>query len=522
MAENRKLQILITAKDQASQTMKGIEGTLKNLEAPFKKISQVGAVGFTALSAGIGKTVKDAAEFQSVAMSFERLSKDLGASGDEMLAKLNEVSKGTIANKDIMLSVNKAVALGVGNNMEDLAKLMEIARVKGSALGLDTTQAFNDMVTGIGRGSPMILDNLGIITKGWAEEASALGVAMDAQFIMNKIINDGSVELANMGEVLLTPQERLQQMSKQFKDLSAGIGEVFLPIIQDVLNAVLPIIQRFSEWVKNNQELVKNIVLITGAVLGFMAVAYPLIKVIQIATTVFKALQVVALLFNTTLWANPITWVIAGIVALIAIIWLLWNNWEQISNWLAEKMEWIRLKFDEALNWVAQKVQWVSDTIMSIWETITNWISSKIDILKNAFGTLRDWVVSIFNTIGESIKGAFKATVNFVIDKINWLIKQANKISSALSVVPGINIPSIPEIPKLAKGGVVNRPTLAMIGEAGPEAVVPLNKRNNPMYGQGGLTIIVNGDVSGEELIEKVGEGIMNKLRMNTQGALSF
>ncbi len=102
MAENRELQILITAKDQASQTMKGVEGTLKNLEAPFKKVSTVGAVAFGALSAGIASAVKSSSEVESIKISFERLSKELGTSGDVMLNKLNEVSKGTISNKDLM------------------------------------------------------------------------------------------------------------------------------------------------------------------------------------------------------------------------------------------------------------------------------------------------------------------------------------------------------------------------------------------------------------------------------------
>jgi len=61
--------------------------------------------------------------------------------------------------------------------------------------------------------------------------------------------------------------------------------------------------------------------------------------------------------------------------------------------------------------------------------------------------------------------------------------------------VAGIKIdaPDIPEIPKLAAGGIVNAPTLAMIGEAGPEAVVPLTGNNVPNMGGNSVTINVNG-----------------------------
>ena len=50
-----------------------------------------------------------------------------------------------------------------------------------------------------------------------------------------------------------------------------------------------------------------------------------------------------------------------------------------------------------------------------------------------------------------------------------------------LQAIPGVNIPNIPDIPFLAKGGIVTSPTLAMIGEAGPEAVVPLNQMGSVM-----------------------------------------
>jgi len=155
--------------------------------------------------------------------------------------------------------------------------------------------------------------------------------------------------------------------------------------------------------------------------------------------------------------------------------------------------------------------EWISGVFT---KTFT-WVSLKIESVKNAFKSLGDFISSLFSSIGEGIKGAFKATINWVIGKINWLITQANKIQSSLNKVPGVNIPLMSQIPMLANGGIVNKPTLAMIGEAGAEAVVPLNKKNNPLGG--GLTIIVNGDVSGQDLIEKVSEAIMGNVRNNTQ-----
>jgi hypothetical protein len=109
-----------------------------------------------------------------------------------------------------------------------------------------------------------------------------------------------------------------------------------------------------------------------------------------------------------------------------------------------------------------------------------------------------------------------KSSVNGIIGLINTFIQAINNIKIAVpgidkktiagvTVFPGwsgfsIGLPAIPEIPTLAKGGIVNRPTLAMLGEAGPEAVIPLGR------GGAGITVnlVVNGDVGMDDFEAKV------------------
>lgn len=110
----------------------------------------------------------------------------------------------------------------------------------------------------------------------------------------------------------------------------------------------------------------------------------------------------------------------------------------------------------------------------------------------------------------EGFRTVVNATVNFVSDAFetmgNAVIMVLNAIIRAFNLLPGPNIPTIPHfslghiggagdagggaaIPKMADGGIVTSPTLALIGEAGPEAVVPLSK----MGQMGNVTINVNG-----------------------------
>lgn len=501
MAEKRELEILIQAKDQASQTIKGIEGTLKNLEAPFKKVSQVGAVAFGALSVAVGSTIKAFAESEAQLTRTDQAIKniDLEAMGTDF---------GTASQKarDFGSSLQKLSGISDEAGAESFAKLLAITNDYTEAQKLATLASDLSISKQIDMDSATKLVSMAIAgnTRILKEYGIEVAEGASKQEILGAIMEKVGGQAEAYGQ---TTQGQLQIMKESFGDLQEEIGSAFIPVLSSLLEAVKPIIDNVISWVSQNKELVKNIVLVVGGITAFMAVAYPLIKVIQIATTVFKALQVVALLFNTTLWANPITWVIAGIIALIAIIWVLIANWDSVVQVWQTSIAIIRDLFAKLGEWI--------DTVFA---RTFNWVILKIENLKNAFKAVGDFISNIFLSIGESIKGAFKATINFVIDKINWLIKQANKITSALSVVPGVNIPRIPEIPMLAKGGIVNKPTLAMIGEAGAEAVVPLNKRNNPLGG--GLTIIVNGDVSGQDLIDKVSEAIMGNLRNNTQLAL--
>ena len=104
-----------------------------------------------------------------------------------------------------------------------------------------------------------------------------------------------------------------------------------------------------------------------------------------------------------------------------------------------------------------------------------------------------------------------KTAVNVIIEAINTFIRGFNRIKISVPSIPkpsflgggswggfSVGVPQVPEIPTLAKGGIVNQPTLAMIGERGPEAVVPLNK------GMGmTVNITIQGDILGMDDFEE-------------------
>ena len=95
-------------------------------------------------------------------------------------------------------------------------------------------------------------------------------------------------------------------------------------------------------------------------------------------------------------------------------------------------------------------------------------------------------IVTIFDNTFSQIKAVAKGVVNLVIDVLNAMISGINKVNFTVPdwvpVIGGKHVGySIPKIPKLARGGIVDNPTVAQIGEAGKEAVVPLERNTSWM-----------------------------------------
>jgi len=163
--------------------------------------------------------------------SFEML---FSLDAERMLGPLREASRGAAADSDLLLAANKASMLGVSSSVEELTKLMEVARVRGQAMGLSTTQAFSDLVTGIGRTSPMILDNLGIITGGektYEEFAVSIGKSADAlteaekkQALLNKVLIETQPLLDAQADAAMTSAEKIDALSAAWLNYKEAVG----------------------------------------------------------------------------------------------------------------------------------------------------------------------------------------------------------------------------------------------------------------------------------------------------------
>ena len=174
------------AKVRLTGDASGANAAIKSTDSAFTKLgtkiraSKVAIVATLAALAGAFKLVKDSAEQAGQATAFQSGLAAQGIAADEFIAKLQKVSDSQIANADLVLATNRAIALGI--KADDLPALLETAAQASVKLGISVTQAFNDITTGVGRASPLILDNLGIVVDSarvYGDYAESIGKTVE-------------------------------------------------------------------------------------------------------------------------------------------------------------------------------------------------------------------------------------------------------------------------------------------------------------------------------------------------------
>ena len=123
----------------------------------------------------------------------------------------------------------------------------------------------------------------------------------------------------------------------------------------------------------------------------------------------------------------------------------------------------------------------VSDVIGGIIKTLRGVVDFIVGVFTGNWKKAWDGIKNIFTGLWDGVVGIFKGVINVVIDVINAIISGINKlhweVPDWVPLIGGKEFGfSIPKIPKLARGGIVDSPTYAMIGEAGKEAVMPLER----------------------------------------------
>ena len=155
----------------------------------------------------------------------------------------------------------------------------------------------------------------------------------------------------------------------------------------------------------------------------------------------------------------------------------IWNAMTQIfskvGDWFGERWSDIKSVFSNVGGWFSEKFKDAWNKVKDVFSGVKTFFLDKWNDIKDAFSELG---TKVSDAISEPVRKGINSVISGAEDIINGFFKTINGAIDVINEIPGVNISKISmvEFAKLAKGGVVDKPTPAIFGEDGAEAVVPL------------------------------------------------
>lgn len=410
---------------------------------------------------------------------------------NSILKIINEILK---IVRDITKAIDWTVVLGAVNVVLSIIDGLfsfiadNVGRILGILSVIAGLSLFSTLAGILGTVITQIQLAVGVFS-GWASLATALSGAFGIlpQIFASIVMAVNPVNVI-IGAVIATVVD-LWQKSKSFRDdivsilgnIATIVQKVFLNIVAPIIDTVGKIIMDFVETVlKPLWNAWENVFQsIMGLLSDFLKFATPIFStILDILGPIFKlALTVLRGVFDMVFAA------IRGII-------------ERADKTICERVNNIREFFRNLGEWMEGTFgfKWknVFETVKNAVKAFRDYMGPIINSLEVIFMGLtnfiggvfsgnwrRAWfgVRQIFESIVSGLSHIFKAPLNFMIDGINKFLSGIGKIKIP-DWVPGVGGKgfSIPRIPRLAKGGIVSASTIANIGEAGTEAVIPLQR----------------------------------------------
>jgi hypothetical protein len=414
--------------NKAIKQFKQLETTSEKAQFAIKKAAIPAAAALGGLAVALGDATRAAMEDQqeqaALALTLQNVTGAGAAQTAQVEKQISAMSRASgVADTDYRKALEALVrgTKDVGIAMNDMNLVMDIS----TATGMDSASVADALAKAY-QGNFKALRSLSPEMSTMIKEGASLNEVMD---VLGGTFGGATAKNAE------TAAGKMAILKNSIGETKESIGAALLP----VLEAVLPVLNRFAAWAQDNPKAFLAIAAAIGAVAAAIVVT------------------------NIAMALNPFSLIAAGVALLVVALVAAYN-----------KFEWFR-----------------------------------------------DGINAIVNTV----IGFFAGMVNAAIGAVNAIISAYNSIPllpdipkaptipvPKLGGTPTTPVPGRMNIPRLAEGGIVSSPTLALIGEAGPEAVVPLDRMNTG----GGVTVNVTGGLSTSA---EIGQAVVNALRAYSRSA---
>jgi hypothetical protein len=517
--QSRTLKLSILA--DVDQLKKSLNTGTKEVQTFGSNISDFGkkaGLAFAAAGAAAGAyAVKLAVDGVKAAIEDQAAQEKLATTLRNVTGATNDQIKSV---ENYILKTSLAYGVTDGDLRPSLERL---ARATGDVQKAQELQALAlDISAGSGKSLEAVSNALAKAQEGNTAALGKLGVGLSAATLKTLSMDEITKKLAdtfeNQASVKAdTFQGKMARLSIAFDEGKETVGGFILdaitPLMTIFTNDVIPVIQNAAD--KIGKEL----------------------------APVFKSLGV---FLNETLipafkafygFINDYVIPILN-VTLVPIVKALFNAFSTVSAALKDNQDELQPLIDAFKGFAS----FIRDTLAPIVGTfVSGSITAIATVVSALIGVLGD-VTSAVTSGFRSVRNFFTSVVNFISDNASDLVSPiVNVFRAAINTIIGLwnrldfritfdvpnwvpiiggdswNSPDIfPDIPLLANGGIVNSPTLAMIGEAGPEAVIPLNQSN--LMGNT-INVTVNGAIDPESTARQIITLLNNSSYRGTLGA---
>ncbi|MEB1809024.1 MAG: phage tail tape measure protein [Bacillaceae bacterium] len=290
--------------------------------------------------------------------------------------------------------------------------------------------------------------------------SGALAIINASEEDYNKLTDATTNYSGSAKEMADTMQDNLQGQLTKLKSALEGVGIQISEILIPKITKVVDKIQVWVDWFANLDEGTQATIVKIGLAVAAIG---PLLLAVSKTIAIFGKLKAAALILAPAVGAIslPVVAVVAGIGVLIAIGVALWKNWDTVTAKAGE--------FGSA----------VSSRVSSMRDNFVSSVTNLKDRTTSIFNSTRDAIVNPINTARDRVKTTVDNIVGFFSglgSKLKFEIPRPKLPRFSLDGNFSLAPPSVPRlnISWHKRGGFFDQPTIAGLGEAGKEAIVPL------------------------------------------------
>lgn len=512
-------ELTVNVDVRGDDRLRGLSSNLGNAALGFAKFAAAGTVAVAGVGAVTANFASDLNEsISKVNVVFGKnadLVKQWGKTTAQTMGLSEQAAleaRGTLGNLFDAMGIGEDAAFDMSGTMVQLASDL------ASFNNIGTDEALEKIRAGlVGEAEP--LRTLGVNISAARTEAKALelgfkkvdgqlSASAKAQANYALILEDttnaqGDFQRTSDG---MANQQRILQAT--FQDSMAQIGQAFVPIIERLLPVLTEGLKGFANFITSNMPAIEAVI---TTVFGAIGTAIGFIIDVVIPKLIEGFTWVAQNVFPLFAGSGD---AIAGTVNFLAneVFPRLIEVFQMVFGWVKQNWPTISSVIGQAVGAIANVVQTLWPILVEVAKVLFPIVSTAASVLFKALDVTFKLIGGVFEVAGEvaqkmvevitlawtllstvttaiwnGITGIIKGVLNTVIDALNGFFGFLNGISIG---IPSVDVPfvgvvgggtfdpfNLPLIPRLAEGGIIDSPTLALLGEAGREAVIPLGKQ---------------------------------------------